>query len=337
MSKVIIAALAIVLASGCSTIPDVTYHYYPTAWKTSVALAQTLGCSKDKNRLVIQNGIANVTTNYFSDRDQKPSSFTIRSLHRWFSDNDFAMNLTDDGRLKSINQSTAGQGEAIVKATVTLAMTAGGMSPSPPGAIPVCDDIEAAGEGKPVTLNYKGTVDSTKVGQSFNLDVAPESADLQGKIARKYPLPQLIATVSKTTDLESGASSVVSMDASVVPLKLQKTGYIDLSFKADSAEIGGARIVVPENCGEACFYSLPIPKAALFGKQTFALTLAESGAISSVAYGSLTGAPGALNSLGSLLTPETAAQRANDLKAQSDLIAQQTRSVLCKTKPDECK
>jgi hypothetical protein len=78
-------------------------------------------------------------------------------------------------------------------------------------------------------------------------------------------------------------------------------------------------------------------KAALFGKQTFTVSLSEAGAVMSVGYGKNAGTASALNAIGAIVNTETAAAKAAELKAQADLIAQQQRLVLCQTKPDQCK
>lgn len=86
-------------------------------------------------------------------------------------------------------------------------------------------------------------------------------------------------------------------------------------------------------------FVLPIPKAALFGKQTFVLSLAESGRISTLGYGRTTGVPGAFNAATAASTAEITEDNAGAaaLKAAADLIAQQQRFNTCKLKPTDCK
>ncbi len=86
-------------------------------------------------------------------------------------------------------------------------------------------------------------------------------------------------------------------------------------------------------------YLLPIPKAALFGKQNFALSLADSGAVTAIEYGKATGAAGPLNVLGAAATaaaPDSTAAKAAEVKAQADLIAQQQRLTRCQAHPAQC-
>ena len=139
-----------------------------------------------------------------------------------------------------------------------------------------------------------------------------------------------------------------------VPLQLQQTHSFVLkavqkvAFK-EKDEQGRVRqpsedvvkrstVTVPRAASEAPLI-LPIPKPALFGKQTFALTLTESGRITSLGYGRTAGAPGARNAVGSLAGEQTAEDTAEAaaLKAAADLIAQQARLNTCVLKPTECK
>ena len=96
-----------------------------------------------------------------------------------------------------------------------------------------------------------------------------------------------------------------------------------------------AKLTAPD----AQTYVLPIPKAALFGKQSFSLALSEAGVITSVEYGKNTGAASVLNAAGAAATaqaPETTAAKAADVKAQADLIAQQQRLARCQANPAQC-
>ena len=84
----------------------------------------------------------------------------------------------------------------------------------------------------------------------------------------------------------------------------------------------------------------PIPAAAAFGKEVFAVTFADSGALSSVQYVSNTGTGQVLNVANAGLTafkPETTAQKAAAVQAEADLIAQQQRLVQCLADPSSCK
>ena len=60
-----------------------------------------------------------VATTYYADTsDQRRMQIT--KLDNAIADSEIAMTSTDDGRLKSINQNTTGQGEAVAKAAISL-------------------------------------------------------------------------------------------------------------------------------------------------------------------------------------------------------------------------
>ena len=330
----------IVSFSGCATVPDVKFSYYPVKWNAVAKVTQTIGCSKDKTSLATANE-PSVTTSYSSDLDKPPFSINIKKLDGFYADSDFTMTYTDDGRLKSINQSTTGQGETIVKAAVTLATTIATMGlvrkrvKHPDKVLDECTVIEAwAGAGKPVTLVYETAITLEKLGTTIEMEPAPSSKHLYESFKNKLSKPTVDA--GKIVDSASGPryeGSSNEVPDNMVSLKLQKAGYVDLNFSVYSEPIGSARIVIPGN--ET--YSLPIPKAALFGKQTFSLILSEAGAVTSVGYGKTAGTAGALNAAGSVAGFDPTAAKAAALKAQSDLIVQQQRLILCETKPDECK
>ena len=112
---------------------------------------------------------------------------------------------------------------------------------------------------------------------------------------------------------------------------------VSLSAAATDAQgpIGSKSVPVPTTTT----FAVPIPKAALFGKQTFSLVLAESGRITSLGYGRTAGVPGALGATAAAAGAETTEDNteAAAMKAASDLIAQQQRYNNCKLKPSECK
>lgn len=335
MLKLMTAILITGLLAGCATTPNVTLSYYPAQWNTVATVTQTVGCNSTKTHLVTLN-TPSVTTTYSSNFD-KPHKIKIKDLDGVFADSDITMNFTDDGRLKSINQSTTGQGETIIKSAVALATAVAAFASfeAPAGGIlPECTIIDTWGVGKPITLSYRATINSATLGKTFALEVAPESKGLYDLLQNLLPKPTV--SVSNVSESQSGPSydaPPAGSSDNVVLLKLQKIGSVSVIISNGADTIGTARIVIPE----PGTYPLPIPKAALFGKQTFTVTLSEAGAVTSIGYGKTVGTAGALNALGAIANAETPATKAADLKAQADLIAQQQRIVLCQTKPDQCK
>ncbi|MDR3390872.1 MAG: hypothetical protein P4L77_03970 [Sulfuriferula sp.] len=325
----------LLLLAGCSSVPNVTYNYYPAKWNAVATITQTIGCNNAKTRLVVLN--TPTLTPYYSADFDKPFRISIKNLDSGFADSSMTMTFTEDGRLKTINQSTTGQGETIVKSAVSLMTTVAAITrlKATEGPLEECNIIETTGGGKPVTLNYRATIDAAALGKSIDFTATPESAKLYELLQNR--LPKLQANVSNAIDNQSGprydAPSPATTSDNIVLLELQKTGSVTVTFDAGAATFGSTVIIIPEPGS----YRLPIPKAALFGKQTFGITLSDAGAVTSISYGKETGTASALNSLNAAATPETTSATAASLKAQADLIAQQQRLVLCQTKPDQCK
>jgi hypothetical protein len=329
-----IAGLCSAMLAGCASTPDVKLNYYGVKWNAAATVTQTVGCTADKTRLIALPTVS-VATTYSSDLS-KPRQIDIKKLDGLFSDADFAMTLTEDGRLKTINQASTGQGEAIVKSAIGLLSAAAvpkllAIDPKP---IAECDHVERWGGGKaPVTLTYKASIDETKLGNpGVNIDPAPESKPLYDLL--KARLPKITMDIGTSNELVS-RPVYSSESTNVVLIELQKSASVDIAVQQDGAPIGAARLLIPT----AASYSVPIPKAALFGKQGFTLALSDAGTVTSIGYVKTVGTAGALNALASIagIETSTAAAQAAALKAQADLIGQQQRLVLCETKPADCK
>lgn len=344
MGRSLILLIAVAV-SGCATLPDVTYSYYPTKWRTQVMMTQAVGCNASGSRIVVRT-LPSVTTTYSSDIGQDPLKIKIKSIEGWagpFADSDVTMALTEDGRLKGINQGTTGQGEAIVKAAVTLAAAAAVALEVGLTGVPECKTVASWGGGKPVTLTYTATIDSSSIGTDVPVPPATESEHLHELL--KQALPALSVKVSPLTEIKPPASYDSGAWETAVLLEMQKTAYAVLQFLGAGGKAGGgliadARIVFPLACtggDRDCSYKLPIPRAALFGTQKFTLVLADSGAVTSIGYTKGSAAAGVLNAANAVLATQTPAAKAAELKAEADLIAQQQRLVLCETKPAECK
>jgi hypothetical protein len=320
------------LVTGCASLPDVKMTYYPTLWETTIVVTQTVACDAKKEKLIALS-TPSVTTRYFSDLEH-PRSLQIAELSNAVADSEFAVAFTDDGRLKSINQSTTGEGEAIVKAAIsagaavfsTLALE----RRAPPS--PRCDEIEKWGGGKPITITYRKAIGPAAVDKEVTLDVAPESHALYEMLANSLSLPT--SRIGPIKKMESGAS-YAGKSPEVVWLEVQDMAEVVVKTVALGADLGSALVIIPL----AESHMLPIPKPALFGKQTFNIAFTDAGAIASIGYTRASGVAAGLNALNSIATIGIAKENAQtaELKARADLIAQQQRVVLCESKPDQCK
>lgn len=336
-------ALSLFVAGGCASMPPVNYSYYPATGVAMVAITQSLDCSKDKKRLVVVTTPPSVTTKYSADQSVQPWSFEASRLRSDMANTDFTLNLYEDGRLKGINAQSTGQGEAILKSVVSF-MTAvtplvGGSGPGKRAPkLAQCDVIANWGNGKPVSINYAALypLDDLARGQPRPIGVAPDSQLLLQELNAIKAMPAFQARLQVAGDIVPGslAGSRPQSDR-VVNLKLQRVANGTLRVLSGGTPIWTGTLLVPK----AAYYELPVPRAALFGKSTFAVEVGESGAVTKLQYGRETGAAGPFNVMTAAATaaaPSSAAEQAGEMKARADLIAQSQRLARCQAQPDQC-
>ncbi len=337
--------LAFALA-GCASVPDVDYLYYPAKSSVVANVTRSVACNSAQTELIVVDA-PGVTTSYAADYSKKPFQFRIDALDGIFgsfADTDMHFSFYHDGRLKSINQSSVGQGESVVKSAVSLATTVaalGGGAPNQAAAkpLPICATLKAWGGDKPVSLTYEARVDLTAAtGAPIKLVAASDRQALAGALATTSGMPRLALIVSKAVLARAGARwdpSANSNSSGVILLKLQQMVSVEVKIEQNGTPIWDGTVILPASGS----YDLPIPKAGLFGTQTFSLTLSEAGAVTDVDYGKHTGATAALNSAGTIATtqtPSTAATQAADEKAKADLIYQTNRNAACQARPASC-
>jgi hypothetical protein len=303
MKKAVTLSMAGLLGA-CASMPDVTYTYYPGVATTSVAVTQTISCTTDKTDLIFGYSAPQVTTANSADRSNTPYTLTVKKLDNAFADSDFTFTTTDDGRLKSINASFTGQGEAVLKSAISLGAAlaaAGGGAPSH-AKLKECDAIANWGGGKPISLVYNGKMNPAD-GHRLNLEVAQDATSLKiyNALNAKRRMPQLQVVPGSAAPMAPAASYDRPHTGYSVWLHLQKVVTVPLDLREESTTIYTSVVTVPTKDT----YDLPIPGAALFGKQGFALTLNDSGAITSIDYGKTTGAAGAVNVVVSATTAAT--------------------------------
>ena len=373
------AAMAASLFLGaCASVPDVTLTYRPVAWSVGASVVQTITCTRDGKRAIVARG-ATFTPVYRADMNATPFKLPLKDLDRYFADSDLTVSYTDDGRLKSINQSSTGQGEAITKAAVgtvaavgtlsagaatanlmgytlsasqlngLLILSEGKLKADPAKPDPICDVVNRWSAATGPTALPQISIVQTKALRLAQLDASAITldADEQATVllaelsAAKLDLSANVAArlVADGSGIQPIAGPRGAVGSGEVPLKIQQTGSVlVMATRTENGKdetIGSASVIIPL----ADTFTLPIPKPALFGKQTFMLTLGESGRITSIGYGRTAGAASGLNAFSSLAGAKTAEDTAETaaLKAAADLIAQQSRLNQCVLDPAGCK
>jgi hypothetical protein len=307
-----------------------------------VKLTQTIACSTDKATLTILN-VPDVSMIYSADYSTS-YALPIKEGARWFADTSLKANFFQDGRLAGINSSFTGQGETIIKAALGLAgavpkdrMVIYGENPP---ALPICDALTNITGGMPLTLTYARKDVDLRSPNVILLDIADGQELLFERIRAYLAELRPMVLIGRRQPYESGAApppDPTQRRSDFVWLKLQKTSTVEVILMVKAAVVSRSNVIIPET--ET--YELPIPKAALFGGQTFTLALSATGnaTISEVAYGSTTGAAGLLNAATAGVTatgPQTTAEKTAEIQAEIDWIVAQNRLAKCLADPTQC-
>jgi hypothetical protein len=238
MARIPWACIGGLLVAACASIPSVEYRYYLSKSNATVTVTQAVACNTDGTDLIVVT-TPTVNTTYSADLRHGVHTLQIRDVEgafRDFADADVNFSFYDDGRLKSINQSTTGQGEAIIKSGVALSSAliplVAGAAIAEAKKLDECATIKTFAGDKPATVTYVyppvGTVDLAALDLPVNLNVAPASAQLYKALNAhgKLPIPKLI--ISRPLPVGSGAR-FIPIDSSASEfayLTLQEMGNV---------------------------------------------------------------------------------------------------------------
>lgn len=359
LKSAVVVLLLTLCTSACAPMPDLTASYYLATTSVSVHVIRTFACNAAKEVFTTSTVTAAVTHSADLNRQR---TVTLRNLDGTLSDTDFQLQLYEDGRLKGINSSTTGEAEAVIKPLVAVAAAAFGATQSTPEAKSSCS--YSADPSKPITLTFTHDADFSDIGGKTNtgeerltsdqqIDADPDSAPIFSKV--QDVLGHVCMRIEKLTPISPpdgkpivdipGVENTVDSNNNI-ELQLQQPARVALKvwisndksciYNRDAKPIWTGQSEVAQ-IGTP--YQLPIPKAVLFGKLQLSLALTESGSLTTLQYTKQASAPSIISSGQAISTqaaPETAAQKAADLKAESDIIAQQQRLIRCRTDPKSC-
>lgn len=336
--KVVVPISVAVAVTGCGHIPDAKLTYFSTQTSVAFKVIRTVMCDS-KDIPIVANTVTSSVT-HKANHDE-PHTVSLANLRGTFSNSDFKLELTEDGRLSSVNASTTGQGEAILKTISTLSSTLVPFAAQPFKTYSAeCAFIKEVGGGKPISVTYEGSVDPTREGQGQTI---PPDASGKLYVDRIGSAIGGICAVVVSSRRPASPSQYKATDDELL-LKVRQPGWAEFAVRVgapDSCRLEPSLwsgLIPVAQLGVS--YDLPIPRPATFGKQVFSATFAESGALKSVQYASETGAAqtaGALNSLVTIAQGETLSQKLAEVKGEADLIAQQQRLVSCLADPKSCK
>ncbi|HTQ15383.1 MAG TPA: hypothetical protein VMH86_16040 [Rhizomicrobium sp.] len=299
---------AAVLLAACANTPDATYNFYPARSSTAVTVTQTISCNGDSSDIVIAypSTPTQLVTSYAADYSKAPSTLRVRDLDGGLSDSDVTIGLSDDGRLKTINGTSTGQGEAIVKSVISLAAAVGGAggnshpvfeAKAKTHKITACGYVTKwAGKGKSITLTYSKIIrlEDSPNGDFIGLDDTVSDPNLlAGLRAAGANMPHIGIKIGAETAMAPVVVPTMPGGSSEndVRLKLQSTASTQVDILAGTVRIATGTFTIP---GRGT-YEVPIPRAAAFGGTKFSLTVNDPGVITGIEYNKTNGTSQALD------------------------------------------
>lgn len=316
---------------------------------------RTVACDKSGQNIYSATAAVAVTS-YGRDEKHGQKWVRFKSIDGSMANSDLALTLHEDGRLKGLNATTVGKGEEILKSAIQLASFAFGggleaafLSTKGKEKSGPCKLIDAVGgKEQMVTLTYVGSENFEADGdRATKLGLEPGSPKYATRI--DAALKPVCLGVGKAIEDKLPVKVAAGEDGLAgINLQLRQPAKVPIFVSEieagacgyHSADAGkklmAGTLLVPQR---GTPYSLPIPKAALFGKQSFVLALGDSGVITTLQYAKETGAAGMLGVVNAGLAeaaPGTAAEKAAEVKAEADLIAQQQRLLRCQIDQKAC-
>jgi hypothetical protein len=328
------------------------------AWAARITVIETIYCN-EANRRFRAPPLISAEAVYSADWGKdKTAELDLVQLSKWYADSEIVVERHEDGRLKSINTSTAGAGEPIFRAVAATLPLLGqgalsvppvalqttqtaGAAPTPEPKDPVCVALGNLGQKQaPATLVFVATAKPNLKPESealeFEQTAGPSDKALLEAFKPSGKNPAVTGDCSKTESQRFLASPGGSTD---LQLRLQDVITVELTVQAakqPGLDIGPAKrtLVVPTT--KRCV-DVPIPRPPLFGKQGFQLALAPAGQILKLGYSSTSGVAAAMSGANALVASQSAETEAKQLKAEADLIAARERLLLCQADPAKCK
>jgi len=326
------AAILLLGSVGCAHMPDATVRYYLAKSNVSFKVLRSLACDPAGGIVVLDT--VSSTVSHEADTS-KAIEVRLDKLSGAFTDSDIKFEFYEDRRLKSINATTTGQGEEILKTAISIAAAAAGIRTKSIAALSDCDYIsEFGGDSDTLTLTYEGGVDLEKVGLHC---FSPDKTSLAHAIRFQPRVGDICAVVTGTEQLPppvakgSQGNDVLLTARQPALVKIRVLGGPMGNQVLSEGPVAVARSGIGD-------YDLPIPSAAVFGKRVFAATFDPSGTLTMVQYAGSAGTGQALNVVNSALTEirSAAEKKAAALNAEASLIAAQQRLAKCRADPASC-
>ncbi len=372
MNKSMMAAIGASLAvTACAGTPDMTISYKLPKTTGQITASQIISCDVENNQIVVSNVATDF--NYVASTDPKDRwAVNVRDLDGPLSNLEAEFNFHADGRLKGVNSTTTGEAAEYLKTAISIAKSAvvpfafdldgsksGDAEVESKAELSFCDYINHNAknkDGSPVrskSLIFNSAIhlDKLLAGDEVRFINDGRTQDILSAIEGKdFPdgLGMVTATLVRKTAPDAGLTGCVTPvcieeDQDSVLLKLRAPLEADVEVKFAVVRASGdasSNMVLPvQLMQEGTDYFVPMPRSAFFGKSSFELALNEAGVPTKIGFGKETGAAQPLGvgkaALDAFAAP-TSSDKANALKAESELIIQRQRLLRCQAEPATC-
>jgi len=346
--KLLFSSFLVIFFVGCAQLPDAKIHYNLPVSDAYIKVISTLVCNS-KNKILSESSVIPSVVHTADTSNNAVKTIDLSELKGIFSDSEIKVEFYSDGRLKSLNGSSTGQGQSIITSALPVLF---GSAPededtdSYPSFPTECDEINKFTGGKPLTLTYQSKIELDNDGRAHLQEIKPDEKSDQ--IINHLSLQAAVGNICTKVGMKITPKlrHNYSEKTGDVLLKLREPGFVLLKVSknrhhAEPCSNAGTKLwegkLVIAQYGKD--YNLPIPKARVFGTQGITLALEESGSLSMIQYNSKTGLGQtfkALDSAVSEIKGPTALEKAAQLRAENDIIAQQQRRVVCLADPENC-
>ncbi len=359
-----IAAASLVLA-GCAQTPHATISYPLTRTDVAITVVRTIKCDQDNLPHIVDVPAVAVT---FGADPKSIGTLNTAKLDGAFTDTSLDLHFTPDQRLQSVNVEATGQGETILKSAISLASSIffpklGAENAQEITGMPTT----AAIKSQCIQLTKMFGTEAMTISYAGSLDLPDTSGQTPAEIAanrrmdfRLKPVPQDFDRSQRFAALlGSVCARFQTMDAPRAPVGniAVSDGYATLTARQPRTSV--LRVAVSPSTdvcpleGKSSFiwagmlpvgqlgtiYQIPIPRAAVFGKQSFELALDDSGGLTQIKYGKSTGAGQAI-AVGQqgvdVAKPPTDAERAAAIEAEIALRKAQEHRAKCLADASAC-
>lgn len=337
---------------GCAHTPKATAYYYLPKTEFSVKVLRTVAC--DGNKQPIMHVAVVGTSSYTADtqdRDGKPARkpVSFAALDGPFAKSATTVSFHPNGTLSGVNSETEGQGKEIFITALKVALLTPALLTAQQNLRnnsnlkfedikfeKECDFIAASSKDAVITLAYEGKVDlDAPFAQLQPIKPSHESSVAHGKLQNMVGLvcASVVEKAKREPPVNSGAGKELR-------LHLREPGLTTVSVEGgpscSGSEYWSDQVLDGRNGTD---YEVPIPKAALFGRNSFKIALAESGRITQLSYDKDAGAGSGLDAMAAMLEAtrgQSIEEKAAALNAEADLILAQERLAKCEKDSTNC-